>query len=226
MLGIGISNTVTVGQTSTSAASCLNKTMKLANAKQSLFMSYLAEYPKYWEFEDRIFCWLHPDYRPLIDNFYEKDGPTLKEVLPFDKINILDNECKNSLLTKLPKSPPIITDKQLLDEFYRVKKQLNCTPTLTELGEYGRYSQRLWHKRFGPYHSFLKSLGEAVKLNKITPQEECIKMLEALYLKKSKEIGRPPQIFEMDVWNPKEFDRAVNYYGGWKQFIVRMREAK
>lgn len=224
MLGIGISRTITVGRTPVSAASCLKKTMRLASSKQSLLTGNLVAYPKYWKFEDRVFCWLHPDYRTLIDDFYDKDGPTLNEILAFDKIRRLDNECEKSLRAKLPDEDIKITDKQLLNEFYRVKMSLNRTPTLTDLGKHGVYSQRLWHKRFGGYRNFLKSLGETIKPEKITSQAECMKILKTLYLKKREEIGHPPQIFEMEIWNPKEFDRAVNYFGGWKKFVSKMQE--
>jgi hypothetical protein len=48
---------------------------------------------------------------------------------------------------------------------------------------------------------------------------------ERLYLEKSNEIGHPPSILEMEIWNPEEFDKAVNYFGDWKKFVEKMKDS-
>ena len=239
MLDIGTSNTTNIGFDSSASASCLKKTMRFANANESIFISELDAYPTYWEFEDRIFCWLHPESKSLIVDFYERDGPTLEDLLQKTELKVLDNECEKSLRARVADADTKITDRKMIDEFRRVKNELDRTPTLTELGEQSIYSKRLWHKRFGSIRDILSSLGEALKSRKDTnpidpnniekpqklaSQKECVKTLVMLYVKKTNEIGHPPSILEMEIWDPNEFDNAVIHFGGWKNFIALMKK--
>ena len=226
MVGINITSTVTVVRSTKSAASSLKRTMNLANERAIYITSNLTEYPKYWEFEDRVFCWLHPEYRPNIVKFYEKGGPALNKILSPREIASLDNESEKSLRTRLHETNKAPTNIQLADEFYRLKEQLNRTPSLEDLGKYGKYSKQIWTQRIGLLQKIIKDLGGDEEQVKVAPQEECVRMLEDQYLEIYKETGRPPNIFEVDIWNPKEFNIAINYFGGWKRFIAFMNKNK
>ena len=240
MLDIGISNTTNIGLDSSASASCLEKTMRLANANESTLISELSAYPTYWEFIDRIFCWLHPEAKSLIVDFYEKDGPTLEELLKNAEIKTLDNQCEKSLRARLSNADTKITDQQMVDEFRRIENELDRTPTLTELGEHSIYPKKLWQSRFGSNRDIVSIVGETIKSIKNTKpiidpedtvrpqksasQKECVKTLVMYYLKKTNELGHPPSILEMEIWDTEEFDKAVIYFRGWKNFIAVMKK--
>ena len=228
MVGINLSGHTTLERAKPAASSCLRRTVRLAKSKRDTLTQYLITYPKYWEYPDRVFCWLHPEYKQYVDDFYGNNGPPLRKLLSQDEIDALDVECAKSLQSRLPKPPPIISDLHILSEFYRIKILLGRTPTLTEIGKHGKYSQRLWHKRFGAYNKFLDAIGETrskVRANTTTKSDvspahskpEVI--LINTYNQVRTKLGRPPKVTEMPIWNPGEFDKAVEMFGGWKEFI-------
>ena len=232
MVDIGLSGNTTITRSRPVASSCLKRTVKLANSIRDTLTQHLIFYPKYWGYPDRVFCWLHPEFKPDIDAFHKNNGPPLRNILSSEKIDELDIECALSLRKKVPKQTNMIADIDLLSDFYRVKNNLGKTPTLTELGRYGKYSQRIWNKKFGSYIKFLGALGLSPPGPIITnpkestnfyahlkPQDILIKIYEEAYSR----LGRVPQITEIPIWNPKQFNNAVEHYGGWKKFVYLMK---
>ena len=53
-----------------------------------------------------------------------------------------------------------LSRQQLIENYYSVKEQLGRVPTGAELGIYGSYSVRTYHKYFGGHRKFLEFLGE------------------------------------------------------------------
>ena len=103
------------------AAACLKSIKKAARSKRASLTQHLIYFPKYWEYQDRVFCLLHPEFRNEIEEFYCKDGPTLKEILSENEIRDLDIECEERL-RRIPKLDHKVTELSMLLEFYNVKK--------------------------------------------------------------------------------------------------------
>ena len=53
-----------------------------------------------------------------------------------------------------------LTRQQLIENYFSVKELLGRVPTGTELGIYGNYGVRTYHKYFGGHRKLLESLGE------------------------------------------------------------------
>jgi len=232
MTNLNLGDTITVFRSRAAAASCLKRTMKLSKSIRKVLTQYLICFPKRWEYSDRVFCWLHPEYRDKIEDFYNSDGPPLRKILCPEEIDALDVECASTLGNRLPRRIGGVSDIKLLCELYRVKNNMGRTPTLTELGRYGKYSQRLWNKRFGSYMNFLDALGlQPPKHNRSTqsprhiqPSCDSREILINTYKEIRSRLGRSPQITEFPIWDPEQFNSAVEGFGGWKKFLDHMRE--
>jgi hypothetical protein len=53
-----------------------------------------------------------------------------------------------------------LSTEQLIENYYFVKERLGRIPTGTELGKYGQFGVRTYHKYFGGHNQLLKLLGE------------------------------------------------------------------
>ncbi|MEZ5542169.1 MAG: hypothetical protein R3F42_09000 [Pseudomonadota bacterium] len=211
--------------------------MRFAKANKSTIEPFLEETTREWMYEDRVFCLLHPEYQSKISEYYVSEGPPLRKLLSKEEIKSLDSECNKIIRKRFYISKVMaIRDSQLVDSYFAVKDKLGRVPTLVELGNYGKYGQRIWHKRFGGYRAFLERLGEPKPITKKPKQKNLVKkhaqllgdeklsvgLLMEEYLARKTELNRPPSIFEMGVWDADEFNLAVKSFGGWERFLKFM----
>ncbi len=73
-------------------ASCLPKTMEVANVCAVLIRRHLPAEYREWCFPDRVLIWLCPAIIPSVRDFYEKKGKCLGEIYSKSKLDSLDKK--------------------------------------------------------------------------------------------------------------------------------------
>lgn len=213
---------------------------RFVKGKEDRIGTALGEFPEHWHIEDKILCWLMPEFTKLTKNYYFADGPLLREIVSPQKFRQIDEDLLIALKLRLPPERYVISDSELINEFSRVMAFLGREPTFAELGQQGKYAPRLYHKRFGGYRNFLKIIqgspdlnrGHQAKAGKVCAVEQqtqdaqpktelkiCINRLFNAFSEAKTRVGRTPNPFDLNVWDADEFDRALTHFGSWKEFV-------
>ena len=85
------------------AGSCIPQTLNLANEFKDYLSSKLADanIPEIWQFEDRIFIWLLPNFKKDVNNYYSEKGPNLYDMFQEHQIKHIDEELLRMLKEEL-----------------------------------------------------------------------------------------------------------------------------
>lgn len=209
--------------------SCLRRTIHFADRHEHQLSHLLSQFPEEWDLGDKILCFIMPKYESLIREYYENQEVMLIGLLNAKEIRDIDAVCLE-WIKALPELQPKSSElprEALIENYYEVKAALGRTPTLTELGQYGRYGQRTYHKKFGGYYSFLQLLNESPPQHRravADDQASCVERLKSEYLSAKARLGRPPKVTEVIVWDPDQFHKSVAQFGGWRLFVEEIEK--
>ena len=111
-----------------------------------------------------------------------------------------------------------ITNNQLIDAYFTLKKELGTAIRVEDMDSLGLYSSSVYRKRWGAWNSFLKSVEEPLI------QEKNIKkdILTAEFQKVKNALGKTPTRDEMKKhsnYSVSTFERA---FGGWNKLLENM----
>ncbi len=111
-----------------------------------------------------------------------------------------------------------ISNKELIDAYFNLKKQLVADVRVEDMDVSGLYSSSVYRRRWGSWNGFLKSINEPLI------QEKNIKkdILVAEFQRVARFIGKVPTIDEMKKHSTHAVSTFVRTYGGWNKFLVIM----
>ena len=72
------------------AESCLPNTMRKAKGLSLLLSNILDYFPKKWTYLDKVLVYVAPSFRDEVEAYYDKDGPSMKELYDDDKLERFD----------------------------------------------------------------------------------------------------------------------------------------
>jgi len=113
-----------------------------------------------------------------------------------------------------------VTDQDLIDEYFGVKKELGRQPTSTEFDELSKYSVGTIIKHFKTWNEFLKSVGESVLLNTNIQNQDFIDE----YFRVKKELGRQPTSTEFDELSKYSTTAIRMRFKTWNAFLKSIGE--
>ena len=105
-----------------------------------------------------------------------------------------------------------ILDVELLEELYRIKLELDKTPTKREVEKLSKYSMNAYRRAFGGLNNALKLIGEKPNLEFNHTKEEVIVEINRL----KTELSRLPTIYEFSEMSSMSFRTARNIYNNKK----------
>lgn len=111
-----------------------------------------------------------------------------------------------------------ITNKQLIEAYFTLKKERNTAITVEDMDAFGLYSSSAYRKRWGKWNTFLKSINEPLIQEKNITKDILITEFQRV----TKIIGKVPTISEMKKhsnYSTTTFEKA---FGGWNKFLVNM----
>ena len=111
-----------------------------------------------------------------------------------------------------------IPKQEMIQEFYRVKKELGHTPTQEEMGKYGKIHPSTYTSMWGTWGKMLKELGESYREINI-PEEDLIKdYLKTRKLLKKNSLSKS-DIDEYGKYSSPTYQRRWGSWGKFKTFI-------
>ena len=138
--------------------------------------------------------------------YYANNGCEIN--LTREKIDIL-NDIKHT-----------ITKQELIDAYFKLKKQLGKQPTRTYFDKNSKYNPYNINKLFGSWNKFLESIDEPLLVNyDVTKQQ----LIDA-YFEVKKQLGKLPTRTEFDKnskYNQYNIDKL---FGSWNKFLESIDE--
>ncbi|MHA1658276.1 MAG: homing endonuclease associated repeat-containing protein [Promethearchaeota archaeon] len=101
-----------------------------------------------------------------------------------------------------------ITKKKLIENYWKVKKEIGRQPISTDMN---KYSYNSYKKHFGSWNEFLESIGEPILKSRNITKEKLIEN----YWKVKKEIGRQPISTDMNKYGKYSRRSYQRYYDSW-----------
>jgi hypothetical protein len=114
-----------------------------------------------------------------------------------------------------------ITDQQLIENYYCVKRKIGKQPSSTSLQDLGKFSYQVYLKRFGSYNNFLLTIGEPIVrgCSSITDEE-----LFNEYLTVKKKLDREPSIDDINTNSKYHIKVYQRRFGSWINFKRELKE--
>jgi len=108
-----------------------------------------------------------------------------------------------------------IQNQDLIDEYFRVKKELGDQPTSIEFGKLSKYSVAPISRRFKTWNEFLKSIGESVLFNTNIQNQDLIDE----YFRVKKELGHQPTSIEFGKLSKHSTASIIRRFKTWNEFL-------
>ena len=143
------------------------------------------------------------------------DRDELQEILN-DKFNNYDELIESLRKRKVVKYK--ISNNELIDAYFNLKKQLGGDVRVEDMDVSGLYSSSVYRKRWGSWNRFLKTINEPII------QEKNIKrdVLIAEFQRVTRFIGKVPTRDEMKRHSTLSVSTFERVFGGWNKLLETM----
>ncbi len=111
------------------------------------------------------------------------------------------------------------TEKELIDNYLELKKELNKVPTTIDMDIHGRFNHQTYARRFGSWNKFILSMEGKIDRIKITNEE-----LIENYLDVKKELNKVPTFRELKMYGRFNHQTYTERFGSWNKFLLSMGE--
>ncbi len=111
-----------------------------------------------------------------------------------------------------------ITNKQLIDAYFTLKKERGTTIRIKDMDSLGVYSSSAYRRRWGGWNSFLKNINEPLIQEKNIKKNILIEEFQRV----TKIIGKVPTINEMKKYSKYSVTTFGRAFGGWNKLLENM----
>ena len=120
--------------------------------------------------------------------------------------------------TKNIKNISGVTEKDLIENYFDIKNNLNKIPKCSEMDIYGKFGCYAYFKIFGSWNKFLQKIGDKIKY--IINEKDLIEN----YFDVKNKLNKVPTCVEMDKYGKIGHHKYDKRYGSWNKFLKKIGE--
>lgn len=112
------------------------------------------------------------------------------------------------------------TNEELIDEYFRLKKELRRQPTVLEMELKGRFAKNTYRNRWGSWVNFLNVVGDKPLRGTSYSEQELIQNYQMVRRK----LGYVPALTELEKQGKFNGNQYYHLFGPYRDFLQRMKE--